>query len=50
MKELTHKEIAQRGGRSTLKKHGKKHFKRISKKGGEATARMWEEKRKELIK
>lgn len=31
MKELTHKEVASRGGKATLKRYGKEHFSKLGK-------------------
>lgn len=38
MKELTHKEVASRGGKSTLARYGKKHFSKLGKIKGKKTA------------
>lgn len=38
-KTLTVQEFARMGGKSTLKKHGKDHFKKISQMGVEARKR-----------
>lgn len=38
---VTHKAISKRGGKSTLKKYGKKHFSEIRKKGNKTIAKKY---------
>lgn len=40
------RKIGKKGGQTTKKNHGLKHFKKAGKKGGHSTRKMWEERKK----
>jgi len=41
--ELTVKQAGAKGGRSTLERHGREFFRKIGKKGGKQTARLYQD-------
>ena len=48
MKQLTHAEVAKRGGMSTKKKYGKEHYKKIQLKSVKQRKENNETRRKEV--